>query len=58
MYINQINRNRISHLYYETLNKSITNIETDSSTIFSIDQTTQYTPIGWEVSTNNNLDLF
>ena len=56
MYVNQINRDPISCLYYETLNKSITNIETDSSTnrkLFSIDQTTQYIPIGWGVSTND-----
>ena len=57
MYINQINRDPISCLYYETLNKSITNIETDSSTnrkLFSIDQSTQYIPIGWGVSTKDN----
>ncbi|WP_406602808.1 hypothetical protein ACJA29_01225 [Metamycoplasma sualvi] len=42
--------------YFYDLNKSITNVETDSSTnrkLFSIDQTTQYKPIGWGVSTNN-----
>ena len=56
MYTNQINHDPISCLYYKSLNKSITNIETDSSTnrkIFSIDQSTQYKPIGWGVSTNN-----
>ena len=57
MYVNQINRDPISCLYYETLSKSITNIETDSSTnrkLFSIDQSTQYIPIGWGVSTKDN----
>ena len=42
--------------YFYDPNKSITNIETDNSTnrkIFSIDQSTQYIPIGWDVSTNN-----
>ena len=56
MYTNQINHDPMSCLYYETLNKSITNIETDSSTnrkLFSIDQTTQYIAIGWGVSTND-----
>ena len=57
MYTNQINHDPISCLYYETLNKSITNVETDSSTnrkLFSIDQSTQYIPIGWGVSTKDN----
>ena len=42
--------------YFYDLNKSITNIKTDSSTnrkLFSIDQSTQYIPIGWGVSNNN-----
>ena len=49
LYTNQINHDPISCLYYKSLNKSITNIETDSSTnrkIFSIDQLIQYIPIG------------
>ena len=57
MYTNQINHDPISCLYYKSLNKSITNIKTDSSTnrkLFSIDQTTQYIPIGWGVSTKDN----
>ena len=56
MHTNQTNHNSIFHLYYHNPNKSITNIETNSSTnrkIFSIDQSTQYIPIGWDVSTNN-----
>ena len=43
--------------YFYDLNKSITNIKTDSSTnrkLFSIDQSTQYIPIGWGVSTKDN----
>ena len=57
MYTNQINHDPISCLYYKSLNKSITNIKTDSSTnrkLFSIDQSTQYIPIGWGVSTKDN----
>ena len=56
MYTNQINHDPISCLYYD-LNKSITNVETDSSTnrkIFNINQSTQYIPIGWDVTTNNS----
>ena len=43
--------------YFYDLNNTITNVETDSSTnrkIFSIDQSTQYKPIGWGVSTKDN----
>ena len=57
MYTNQINHDPLSCLYYETLNKSITNIKTDSSTnrkLFSIDQLIQYIRIGWGVSTKDN----
>ena len=43
--------------YFYNLNNTITNIETDSSTnrkIFSIDQSTQYIPIGWEMTTKDS----
>lgn len=52
--LNDVNINQSTYFY--NLNKSITNIETDRSTnrkLFSIDQTTQYIPIGWGVSTND-----
>ena len=57
MYTNQINYNPISYLYFYNLNNTITNIETDSSTnrkIFGIDQSTQYVPIGWEMTTKDS----
>ena len=57
MYTNQINYNPISYLYFYNLNNAITNIETDSSTnrkIFSIDQSTQYIPVGWEMTTKDS----
>ncbi len=43
--------------YFYDLNNTITNIETDTSTnrkIFSIDQSTQYVPIGWEMTTKDS----
>ncbi len=43
--------------YFYDLNNTITNIETDSSTnrkIFSIDQSSQYVPIGWEMTTKDS----
>lgn len=52
--LNDVNINQSTYFY--NLNKSITNIETDRSTnrkVFSIDQTTQYIPIGRGVSTND-----
>ena len=57
MYTNQINYNPISHLYFYNLNNAITNVETDSSTnrkIFSIDRSSQYNPIGWEMTTKDS----
>ena len=57
MYTNQINYNPTSCLYFYNSNNAITNIETDSSTnrkIFSIDRSSQYVPIGWEMTTNNS----
>ncbi len=43
--------------YFYNLNNAITNIETDSSTnrkIFSIDRSSQYVPIGWEMTTKDS----
>ncbi len=43
--------------YFYNLNNTITNIEADSSTnrkIFSIDRSSQYVPIGWEMTTKDS----
>ena len=43
--------------YFYDLNNTITNIEIDSSTnrkIFSIDRSSQYVPIGWEMTTKDS----
>ncbi len=43
--------------YFYDLNNAITNVETDSSTnrkIFSVDRSSQYIPIGWEMTTKDS----
>ncbi len=57
MHTNQINYNPIYRLCFYNLNNTITNIETDSSTnrkIFRVDCSSQYVPIGWEMTTKDS----